>query len=136
MPFFRRKKKVAELVPEPVKNKSSLLEQLCGEDRALYEDMSGSMYLDPRGQGTYEEAMKIAEKTEKEGNIDKAKRSYRHAGALALYEKNVEGVKIAFSKVGYKRIPEVPEKAIEIAHKHYSDPKEGLKARDEKLKKK
>jgi len=135
MPFFRRKKKVAELVPEPEKKEPSLLERLCGDDRALCEQLSRVMYLDPRDKGTYEEAMKRAGKAEKEGNDLKARMNYRAAGALALYEENVEGVKIAFSKVGYKRISEVPEKAIEIAHKHYSDPNEGFKSMDEKKKK-
>jgi len=138
---FRRKKEqvtepMTKTVREPVKGKPSLLRQLCGEDIALYEEMARLMYLDPRDKGTYEEAMKKAEEAEKKGNNREAKRNYRHAGALALYEKNPEGVVLALSKLGeYDRIMEVPEKAIEKAHEHYLDPVEGLKTKDDKGKK-
>lgn len=139
---FRRKKKtevsgkIIELVREPVKGEPSLLRRLCGEDVSLYENMSRLMYLDPRDKGTYEEAMKKAEEAEKKGNNREAKRNYRHAGALALYEKNPGGVVLALSKLEeYDRIMEVPEKAIEKAHEHYLDPVEGLKTKDDKGKK-
>ncbi len=51
---------------------------------------------------------------------------YRHAGALALYEGNVEGVKKALDKSAelsdrkYPKIREVPEKAVEVVRDYYA----------------
>lgn len=120
--LFRRKPKTEEEKPT---EEPSLLRELCGEDKALYEDLSWSMYLDPTGKGTYEEAVEKAQKAEREGNRLDARIGYQHAGSLALYEKNAAGVKASFDKVAelserkFQRIREVPEKAIKIVNQYY-----------------
>jgi len=125
MKLWRRKKEEAKEVPKEPKGEPSLLERLCGNDKALYEDLSWSLYLDPSGKGTHAEAMKKAEAFEREGKKSEAAREYRHAGALALYESNVDGVKRAFDKSAelsqrkFPRIREVPDKAVEIARNYY-----------------
>jgi hypothetical protein len=130
---FRKKKE--EIKTEVKPEERSLLEQLCGKDMALYEDLARSMYLDPRGKGTYEEAMASAEEVERGGNKLRARAKYICAGGLALYEANVNGVKKAFSKVAelggwrYERLREVPEKAIQIVQEYY---KRELKPLEEK----
>ena len=110
--------------PIHVERKLNLLEQLCGSDVALYADLSRSMYLHPRGKGTYAEAMEKAgalERERKESAVE-----YRHAGALALYEGNVKGVRTAFDKNDelsgrkYPRMREVPEQAVEVVRAYYA----------------
>jgi len=121
--IFKKKEKATPI--QEAKKEPSLLEQLCGDDKALYEDLSWTMYLDPRNKGTYAEAVEKAEALEKEGKTRNVAGGYRHAGALAMYEANVDGVKRAFGKATelserkYPRIPEVPEKAIEIVRQFY-----------------
>ena len=125
MRFWGKKKEEAKEAPKEAKREPSLLELLCGDDKALYEDLSWSMYLDPTGKGTHEEAMKKAEAFEREGKKSEAAREYRHAGALALYEGSADGVKRAFDKSAelserkFLRIREMPEKAVEIVRKYY-----------------
>src|SRR5208282_754697 len=110
--------------PIQVEKKLNLLEQLCGRDVALYADLSCSMYLHPGGKGTYSEAMEKAEVLERERKESTV--AYRHAGALALYEGNVQGVRTAFDKNAelsgreYLRMREVPEKAVEVAKGYYA----------------
>lgn len=124
--LFKKKKKEVKAQPKfETEREPSLLEQLCKDDKALYDDLSWSLYLDPRGKGSYKEAIKKAEKLEKKGKIFDARIAYHHAGSLALYESNIEGIKRAFSKVAelggrkYERLMEVPEKAIEVAQEFY-----------------
>ena len=120
-----RKKKPEAAPDKEAKKEPSLLEQLCGDDKLLYEDLSWSLYLDPRNKGTYEESMRKAESLEREGKTKESLRSYQNAGALAMYESNAKGVKMAFDKVAelssrkFERIRAVPEKAVEITSKFY-----------------
>lgn len=123
MRFWSKKK--SEITPTSIKE-PNLLKQLCGDDTSLYEDLSNCLYLHPVGKLTYEDAMKRAATLEQDGKIEDALRSYWHdAGASALYEGNLEGVKKAFGKhrelLGRSsRIGEVPEKAVEITRKFYN----------------
>jgi len=125
MKLWRRKKEEAKEAPKEPKGEPSLLERLCEDDKALYDDLSWSLYLDPTGKGTCAEAMKKAEAFESEGKRSEAAREYRHAGALALYEGNVDQVKRAFDKSAelsqrkFPRIREVPDKSVEIARNYY-----------------
>jgi hypothetical protein len=111
-------------VPIQVERQLNLLEQLCGSDVALYADLSCSMYLHPSGKGTYAEAMEKAEVLERDRKESAVE--YRHAGALALYEGNVEGVRTAFDKNAelsgrkYPRMREVPDKAVEVVRDYYA----------------
>jgi hypothetical protein len=122
MIFWRKKK--SEITPALTEDQN-ILEQICGDDTALYGNLSDCLYLHPVGKLTYEDAMKKAETLEKDGKIQDACRSYWHdAGASALYEGNVEGVKKAFGKHRElsgrsSRITEVPEKAVEKAREFY-----------------
>jgi hypothetical protein len=110
--------------PIQAEKKLNLLEQLCGNDVALYEDLSCSMYLRPNGKGTYADAIEKAEVLENERKESAA--AYRHAGALALYEGNAKGVRAAFDKHAelsgrkYLRMREVPEKAVEVVRGYYA----------------
>lgn len=110
--------------PIQVEKKLNLLEQLCGSDLALYADLSCSMYLHPNGKGTYADAIEKAEVLENERK--ESATAYRHAGALALYEGNVKGVRTAFDKHAelsgrkYLRMREVPEKAVEVVKVYYA----------------
>ena len=129
-----KKKKDIGSISEPVKEEPSLLKRLCGDDTVLYRDMYDGFIHDPResSSSSYEEASKKAKEAVRKGLPNSL--LYKVAGNLALYEKNVEGIIIGFSKAGYERIAEIPEKAIEIAHKHYTDPIVGLKIREGKNK--
>jgi hypothetical protein len=125
MKLWRKKKEEARASPKEAEREPGLLEKLCSDDKALYEDLSWSMYLDPRGKGTCAEAMKKAEAFEREQKKSEAAREYRQAGALALYEGNVDEVKRAFDKSAelsqrkLPRIREAPDKAVEIARHYY-----------------
>ena len=130
--FKRKKEEVTKVEEKPkVEEETNLLKKLCGDDKALYEDLSYSLYLEPRSKGTYAEAIKKAKKADAKDALF----AYTNAGALALYEGNVDGVKEAFEKYAelsdrkYERIRKVPEKAVEIARKYY---KEELKPIKEK----
>lgn len=123
MRFFGKKREEVNSISSEIK--PSNLENLCGDDKRLYRDLNSSMYLKPNGHGKYSDALKKAESLEREGKKDDAARAYQHAGALALYEGNVEGVKRTFDKRAelsdrkFPRIREVPEKAVETVRKYY-----------------
>ena len=135
---FRKKK--SEVKENKIKNKGKKeptpLERLCGEDKALYEDLSWSMFLDPRDKGTYVEAIKEAERLESEGKTTLARIKYQVAASLALYEGNIEGVRIAYTKLSslsarkYDAILANPEKAIKIAQKYYQTELKPLKEKE------
>ncbi len=137
--FRRNKEAVVEQVAKPGEKKPdekepSLLKQVCDElysdDTALHGNLYCSLLSDPRREkSTYEETMKKAKTAEEAKNTPIAKAGYQIAGALAMYEKNVAGVKMAFDKVAelaeslggmkYERIREVPERAVEVAQEVY-----------------
>jgi len=123
---FRRKKGEQAASTVDVKKEASLLELLCGEDIALYEDLSSTLYMDPRNKGTCSEAMEKAVALEREGKSMEAALSYRHAGTLAMYEGKPTDVKKAFDKAAelsnrkIERIRAVPEKAVGVAAKFYN----------------
>lgn len=125
MKFLGKKKKVKPL-SEKSEKEPNALEQLCGDDKLLYQELSTSLYLKPKGQGTYLDGMEKAEALERERKKDDSARAYHHAGRLALYEGNVEGVRKAFDKLAelsgstFPRIREVPEKAVIIAREFYA----------------
>ena len=122
---FKGKKGQQATPTVEVEKKPGLLEVLCGDDSLLYEDLSWTLYLDPRNKGTCAESMEKARALERESKSSEAARSYRHAGALAMYEGNPTDVKKAFDKAAelsdrkFERIRAEPEKAVEIATKFY-----------------
>ena len=134
-----RKKKESKVKEKKEERKPTLLKRLCGEDKALYEDLSWSMFLDPRDKGTYTETIKEAEKLESEGNFMLARIKYQVAASLALYEGNIEGVRIAYTKLSslsarkYDAILANPEKAIKIAQKYYQTELKPLEKKEPNL---
>ena len=125
MRFLGKKEEVKPVLLEKSEEPSTL-EHLCGDDKLLYQELAWSLYLHPKGQGTYLDGMEKAEGLEREGKKDDSARAYHHAGRLALYEGNVEGARKAFDKLAelsenkFPRIREVPEKAVTIAREFYA----------------
>lgn len=126
MRFLGKKKdETKPISTDNLEKEPNYLEQLCGNDKLLYQDLSGSMYLKPKGLGTYSDGIKKAKELEIEEKRNDAARAYQHAGCLALYEGNVEGVKKAFDKRAelsekkFPRIRAVPEKAVEIVRQYF-----------------
>jgi hypothetical protein len=124
---FRRKKKDEgkELVAETSQGITEL-EQLCGDDKEAYEALYDTMLLDPRKpEMSMKEAAENAKKSEKEGDLVKARSWYEIAGGLAIYEGNVKKVVEFFSEC--ERIsPDTkytilknPENAVEKAQEYY-----------------
>jgi hypothetical protein len=125
--MFRRKKKNAESEEKaPLKQKTlTELEQLCGDDKEVYEMLLNTMFLDPKKVGvTMKEAAENARKFEKEKDSIKANVWYKVAGGLAIYEGNVKKVIEYFSEsqrisgVSYPILKE-PERAVAKAQEYY-----------------
>ncbi|MGQ9565122.1 MAG: hypothetical protein ACUVT5_01055 [Candidatus Bathyarchaeales archaeon] len=108
------------------KKKTTLLEDLCGEEKDVYEALKETMYLDPRKiRMTIDDAERKAKEFEKERNFHKARIYYDIAGGLAIYEGNAAKVKLFFSKSAKLNpdypypIINMPERAIAKAKEFY-----------------
>jgi hypothetical protein len=111
-------------VREMEKKKTTLLEDLCGEEKDVYEALKETMYLDPRKiRMTIDEAERKAKEFEKERNFHKARIYYDIAGGLAIYEGNAAKVKQFFSKSA-KLNPDYPYPIINIPEKAIAKAKE------------
>jgi hypothetical protein len=128
MSFFknlRRKKKEEEKVVTGEVKKTEL-EEICGDDKEVYEALKNTIFLDPRKIGTsMEEAAKKAKEAEKSGDLIRARMNYQTAGGLAIYEGNVKKVVEYFSQC-QKISPNIsypilknPEKAVAKAQEFY-----------------
>lgn len=126
--FLKRKKeKPKEETGE--KDIFKKLEELCGDDKELCDELIYSLLLNPTYFGKFsKELIAEAEKFEKAGNKAEARIIYECAGGLALYEKNPRNTQLAFKSVArlssegaYASIRKNPEKAIEIVTKIYQD---------------
>lgn len=145
-----RKKKEKPVQHEPEKQEPVSLEKLCG-DNELYKDMSFLVPSDPKrfktiykDAQTVKDALALATKYEKEGNLIKAKTYYERTARLSFYEndsKSLETSIIAFGRIcgeeKYPKVLEDPKKAVEVAQKYYRKLKEAAieaekKAREEK----
>lgn len=121
MKIFGGKKKEKT---EPLKIKTEL-EQLCGEDKEVYEALVDTMFLDPRKVRTsMEEAAKKAKDFEKSGDALEASEWYHTAGGLAIYQGNIVKVKQFLEKceeLSSRKYPILknPEKAIAKAQEYY-----------------
>ncbi len=78
----------------------SLLEELCGKDRELYEVLSRTIMLNPKiaveeGVDSYVEK---AQTHEKDGNHVQARIAYQMAGEISLYEGRLQQVQRFFKK--------------------------------------
>lgn len=123
---FRKKKK--EEKPEPeAKKVASDLELICGDDKEAYEALRDTMLLNPGLiKESVEEVAEKAKEFEKSGDLTRAAVQYKIAGGLALYQANVAKVKQYFGKYqelspknSYKKILEIPERAIQKAQEYY-----------------
>lgn len=77
----------------------SELEELCRNDKGVYEALFDTMFLDPRKTGvSMEEAADKAKTFEKNKDLLNARVWYEIAGAMAIYEGNVKKVKEYFGK--------------------------------------
>jgi hypothetical protein len=137
MGFLKRLAEIfkEEPLPEPEKDPRTL-ENLCKGDEILYKGLSQILYLEPRGNGSFAEAIADAERVEKgqepqsrlfkQFGIGKVG-GYSYAACLALYENNIAGVRQTINKLielkgdlpEYAAIRDNPEKAIEISQEYY-----------------
>lgn len=102
------------------------LEEICGDDKEVYEALFETMYLDPRKiKIAIDQALDRAKEFEKEKNNHRARVMYDIAGGLAIYEGNAAKVKQFFSKSAKLNpdypypILNVPERAIAKAKEFY-----------------
>lgn len=121
-----RKKEKEEKISETVEEKSlTELEQLCQNDKDVYEALYNTMLLDPRKVDTsLEEALKKAETFERAKDLLRAKVWYKIAGSLAIYKGDVKKVKEYFGKcekISGKKYPILnnPERAVAKAQEYY-----------------
>ncbi len=122
--FRREKEKEAEMVEE--EEEMSGLEEICIDDKEVYQALRGVMFLDPRKIDTpMKEAVEKAKDFEKEEDNLRATTWYEIAGGLALYEGDVKKVKKYFGKC-VELSPDreypilgVPERAVNKAQEYY-----------------
>jgi hypothetical protein len=124
---FRKKKKEEIPAKKNIEETITDLERICGKNREVYDSLYETMLLDPRKIGTpIEDAVKRAERFEKEGEKLRAIVWYKIAGGLAIYEGDVEKVKKYFRKCeelsgkSYS-ILENPEEAVAKAQEYYRE---------------
>jgi hypothetical protein len=121
--FPRKKEEKVETLP--AQEKPTLLQEICGQEKEVYEFLRNFLFLNPEMMKTNsDELIERARKEEEAGEKDKAMVSWRIAGGLALYEGNLEKVKLCFSQ--YERlsgkdlkISEIAEKVLERAREYY-----------------
>ncbi|RJS70025.1 hypothetical protein CW693_00725 [Candidatus Bathyarchaeota archaeon] len=124
--LFRRKKK-EEKIPENTEKEPSLteLEQICQNNREVYEALYNTMFLDPRKVDvSLKEAVEKAKTFEKAKDLLRAKMWYEIAGGLAIYKGDVKKVKEYFSKcekISGKKYPILnnAEEAVAKAQEYY-----------------
>jgi len=120
------RKKEDEKISAKQEEVISELEEVCKNDKGVYEALFDTMFLDPRKTGvSMEEAADKAKTFEKNKDLLNARVWYEIAGAMAIYEGNVKKVKEYFGKCEklssnkkYK-ILEDPEKAVAKAQEFY-----------------
>ena len=120
---FKKKKEEKEKIPEV--KKPTELEELCGNDKDVYEALKDTMFLDPRKVGiALEEAEKKAKESERAGDSNRARINYQIALGLAIWQGDVKGV-IKFAQKLQKLlnreypILKIPEKAVAKAKEYY-----------------
>jgi hypothetical protein len=100
------------------------LEEICGEDKEVYEALFETMYLDPRKvKYTIDQAVEKAKEFEKQKNAHRARVLYDIAGGLAIYEGNVTKVKLFFGKSA-KLNPDYPYPILNVTERAVAKAKE------------
>lgn len=137
--IFRKKKKEEKepqkKAPTPQPTQKTLLEQLCGGDKKLYEVLSRTVLLNPEtivdeGINSYTEK---AQEYEKDGDHAKARIAYQAAGEISLYQGKLAQVQKLFKKAAevdpdypnkklfeYFSKKENAERALEVAQEFYT----------------
>ena len=106
------------------KLKLSDLEEICGDDKEVYEALLETMYLDPRKiKITIDQALEKAKDFEREKNVHRARVMYDIAGGLAIYEGNSVRVKQFFGKSS-KLNPDYPYPILNVTERAISRAKE------------
>jgi hypothetical protein len=135
--IFRKKEEKVEKEEEREKEKEIGLEDICGDDKELYEVLSGTVLLFPeRLKEGPEDYINKANEFESKKDPIRAKVHYRIAGELALYRKNLELARECFAKCAELTTNEEEKKifkfweneerakvAIEKAAEYYSLPR-------------
>jgi hypothetical protein len=112
------------IVKSTEKPKLTDLEEICGDDKEVYEALFETMYLDPRKiKMTIDQALDKAKEFEKEKNVHRARVLYDIAGGLAIYEGNVAKVKQFFGKSA-KLNPDYPYPLLRIPERAVAKAKE------------
>ena len=104
--------------------------ELCGGNTELYQSLGRLMILDPKKinlpLGSF---LTEAQEFETQGNKLRAEVAYRVAGALSLYQGDVDGVRKYFTKASaiggssrteYQTLMSHLEDAVEVAKKYYA----------------
>jgi len=97
--IFRKKKKEEQTELKQPRQKT-LLEELCGNDRELYEVLSRTILLNPKtalNEGT-DSYVEKAQTHEKDGNLTQARIAYQMAGQISLYKGKLQQVQRFFKK--------------------------------------
>lgn len=136
--FLRRKKKEVKIIEEEKPKIKTPLEELCSDNKKLYEAVSATVLLNPdlvvkEGIDSYREK---AETYVKNNDPTKARVAYQMAGEIAIYEGKLELVQAFFKKVieldpGYTHRnsfefyanDENARKALEVAQEFYKKSK-------------
>lgn len=106
------------------KQKLTDLEEVCGDDKEVYEALFETMYLDPRKiKITVDQALDKAKEFEKDKNIHRARVMYDIAGGLAIYEGNAAKVKQFFAKSA-KLNPDYPYPILSVTERAIAKAKE------------
>jgi hypothetical protein len=108
--------------PQKTSEKPTLtdLEQICGEDKEVYEALFETMYLDPRKvRYTIDQAVEVAKEFEKQKNLRRARVLYDIAGGLAIYQGDVAKVKLFFGKSA-KLNPDYPYPILNVTERALS----------------
>jgi ATP/maltotriose-dependent transcriptional regulator MalT len=123
--WWKRSKKKIEIAVNPVTVKTEL-EQFLADDKATYEALRNTMFLDPKKpESSSKNIAEKAKKAEKETDPIVAAQLYEIAGSLAIYEGDAEKVTEYFGKCE-KLLPQRkhpilknPEHAVAKAQEYY-----------------
>jgi hypothetical protein len=115
---------MAKSAEKSTKSKLSDLEEICGDDKEVYEALLETMYLDPRKvKMTVDQALEKAKDFEREKNAHRARVMYDVAGGLAIYEGNAAKVKQFFGKSS-KLNPDYPYPILNVTERAIARAKE------------
>ena len=133
--FLRRKGKEEDKGSAVQPKPKSLLEELCGDDRELYEALATVILFNPElvVQEGIESYVRKAEEYEKAKDLVRARIAYQVAGAVALYDGNISKAQTLFKKAAevdpsysYKKVfeylskKENLQKALAVGQEFYA----------------